>query len=68
MRKATTKWTLGSGVEYQQMGNTWTSSGLIVSLSMGGILNVFDPREGAGPTKLIHVSFRSVLENCSGYA
>lgn len=56
-RKVTTSWTVGSGVEHQQTGNSWTSSDKIVSLSMGGVLNVFDPREGAGPVKEIHVSW-----------
>lgn len=56
-RKVTASWAVGSGVEHQQMGNSWTSSDKIVSLSMGGVLNVFDPREGAGPVKEIHVSW-----------
>ena len=49
-----TTWTLGAGVEHQQVGNTWTRAG-IVSLSAGGALLVFDPRDGAGPVRLLSV-------------
>jgi hypothetical protein len=44
------------------MGNTWTGSGSIVSMGMGGVLSVFDPREGAGPVKMIHVRFPFFFE------
>ncbi|KAK0435218.1 WD40-repeat-containing domain protein [Armillaria borealis] len=45
-RKSVTTWTVGSGVTNQQVGNTWSAENGIVSLSLGGDLNVFDPRVG----------------------
>ncbi|CCL99609.1 uncharacterized protein FIBRA_01627 [Fibroporia radiculosa] len=51
--KAITSWSLGSGVDNQQVGNAWTASDNIVSLSMSGTLNIFDKRVGDKPsTKL----------------
>ncbi|KAF8528739.1 WD40-repeat-containing domain protein [Gautieria morchelliformis] len=64
-RKATTTWTVGSGVEHQQMGNTWTGNGSIVSMSMGGVLNVFDPREGAGPVRMIHGPQKAITSSAT---
>ncbi|KAL9710209.1 WD40 repeat-like protein [Leucoagaricus gongylophorus] len=43
-RKATTTWTVGSAIDDQQVGNTWSGENNLVSLSLGGNLNVFDPR------------------------
>ncbi|KAK0496108.1 quinon protein alcohol dehydrogenase-like superfamily [Armillaria luteobubalina] len=43
-RKSVTTWAVGSGVTSQQVGNTWSAENGIVSLSLGGDLNVFDPR------------------------
>ena len=54
-RKAVTTWTLGAGVPFQQVGNTWTSGDAIVSLSMSGDLNVFDKRVGDKPASILHV-------------
>lgn len=56
--KAVTTWTVGAGVPNQQVGNTWAGSSPdtgIVSLSMGGNLNVFDRRSGDGPVKSLFV-------------
>ncbi|KAK0458981.1 WD40 repeat-like protein [Desarmillaria tabescens] len=52
-RKSVTTWTVGSGVDNQQVGNTWSTETGIVSLSLGGDLNVFDPRVGDKSTKTI---------------
>ncbi|PBK89803.1 WD40 repeat-like protein [Armillaria gallica] len=43
-RKSVTAWTVGSNVTNQQVRNTWSAENGIVSLSLGGDLNVFDPR------------------------
>ncbi|KAJ6627956.1 WD40-repeat-containing domain protein [Mycena sp. CBHHK59/15] len=51
--KATTTWSLGSGVNNQQIGNVWSRETDIVSLSMSGDLNVFDPRVGDKPARVI---------------
>jgi len=55
-RKATTTYTLGTGLEHQQVGNVWSSSDTIVSLSFSGCLNVFDRRSAEKkPVKVLHV-------------
>ncbi|KAI0300144.1 WD40 repeat-like protein [Multifurca ochricompacta] len=53
-RKATTTYTLGTGLEHQQVGNVWSSPDTIVSLSFSGALNVFDMRSGEKPVKVLH--------------
>ncbi|KAG8997571.1 WD40 repeat-like protein [Tulasnella sp. JGI-2019a] len=56
-KKAVTTWTLGTGIAHQQVGNTWTGTSPdvgIVSLSVGGSLNVFDRRIGERPSKIIY--------------
>ncbi|KAI0716528.1 WD40 repeat-like protein [Earliella scabrosa] len=53
-KKAQTTWTLGSGVNHQQVGNTWTAGDSIVSLSMSGDLNVFDKRVGDKPARVLY--------------
>ncbi|KAK7044799.1 WD40 repeat-like protein [Favolaschia claudopus] len=52
-RKATTTWTVGKGVNYQQMGNVWSRESDIVSLSLSGDLNVFDSRTGDKAARVI---------------
>ncbi|CAE6449736.1 unnamed protein product [Rhizoctonia solani] len=52
-RQAITTWTLGSAVEHQQVGNTWTGDNL-VSLSLNGTLNIFDKRDGSKPTRTLY--------------
>ncbi|EJC99333.1 WD40 repeat-like protein [Fomitiporia mediterranea MF3/22] len=53
-RKLTVQtWTVGTGVQNQQVGNAWGPEGDIVSLSMSGIVNVFDQRKGDGPAHLL---------------
>ncbi|KZT65291.1 WD40 repeat-like protein [Daedalea quercina L-15889] len=59
-RKAVTTWTLGSGVAFQQVGNTWTGGDAIVSLSMSGDLNVFDKRVGDKPASVLYGPQKSV--------
>jgi hypothetical protein len=51
-RKAVTTWTLGTGVNHQQVGNVWSGEKDIISLSISGDLNVFDPRVGDKPTRV----------------
>ena len=56
--KAINTWTIGSGLPYQQAGNTWTGESSdvgFVSLSVGGDVNVFDKRKGDGPSKTLYV-------------
>ncbi|KAK0220027.1 WD40 repeat-like protein [Armillaria fumosa] len=50
-RKSVRTWSVGSGVTNQQVGNTWSAENGIVSLSLGGDLNVFDPRVGDKSTR-----------------
>ncbi|KAF7316478.1 WD-REPEATS-REGION domain-containing protein [Mycena indigotica] len=52
-RKATASWSLGSGVNNQQVGNVWTREADLVSLSLSGDLNVFDARAGNKPARII---------------
>lgn len=59
-RKAVATWTLGKGLEHQQVGNAWTEGDDIVSLSLGGDLNVFDKRIGDKPARVLQVT--DVLE------
>ncbi|KAJ7100107.1 WD40-repeat-containing domain protein [Mycena belliarum] len=51
-RKATSTWSLGSGVNNQQVGNVWSREADIVSLSLSGDLNVFDSRVGDKPARV----------------
>ncbi|RPD61277.1 WD40 repeat-like protein [Lentinus tigrinus ALCF2SS1-6] len=53
-KKVQITWTLGSGVNHQQVGNTWTAGDSIVSLSMSGDLNVFDKRVGDKPARILY--------------
>jgi WD40 repeat protein len=54
-RKATTTYTLGTGLENQQVGNVWSAPDNIVSLSFSGCLNVFDRRSGEKkPMKVLY--------------
>ncbi|EEB94195.1 hypothetical protein MPER_07032, partial [Moniliophthora perniciosa FA553] len=50
-RKAVQTWTVGSGVSHQQVGNAWNGEKDIVSLSLGGDLNVFDHRMADKPSR-----------------
>ncbi|KAJ3736838.1 WD40-repeat-containing domain protein [Lentinula guzmanii] len=52
-RKVVTTWTVGSGVNFQQVGNTWNGESDVVSLSLSGDLNVFDVRTGDKPSRVI---------------
>ncbi|KAL0959696.1 hypothetical protein HGRIS_011391 [Hohenbuehelia grisea] len=53
-RKAVTTWTVGSGVNHQQMGNVWSGEEDIISLSLSSDLNVFDRRANTDkPTRVI---------------
>ena len=55
-RKATKTYTLGTGLEHQQVGNVWNAQDTIVSLSFSGCLNLFDRRSGENkPVKVLHV-------------
>jgi WD repeat-containing protein 1 (actin-interacting protein 1) len=56
-QKAVNTWTAGSAIGDQQIGNTWSAEHGIVSLSLSGDLNVFDPRVGDKPTRVYSVCF-----------
>jgi WD40 repeat protein len=43
-------------VNYQQIGNTWSGQTDLVSLSVSGALNIFDPRTGDKPVRVFNVS------------
>jgi len=53
--QAVTTWNLGEGVDNQQVGNTWSGVGDIVSLSLSGDLNVFDVRIRDKAARVIQV-------------
>ena len=55
-QKAITTWTVGSGVNHQQIGNTWSGQTDLVSLSVSGALNIFEPRTGDKPVRVFNVS------------
>jgi len=59
-RKVVTTWTVGSGVAFQQVGNTWTGGDAIVSVSVSGDLNVFDKRVGDKPASVLYGPQKSV--------
>jgi WD40 repeat protein len=45
---------MGTGVDHQQVGNTWVGPEGLVSLSMSGHLNVFDRRVGDKPSRILY--------------
>ncbi|KAF7318847.1 WD-REPEATS-REGION domain-containing protein [Mycena chlorophos] len=59
-RKATTTWTVGAGVNNQQVGNVWARDADIVSLSLSGDLNVFDARAGSKSARVITGAQKSI--------
>ncbi|KAK7678338.1 hypothetical protein QCA50_018686 [Cerrena zonata] len=59
-RKATSTWTLGSGVDYHQVGVVWTGGDEIVSVSLFGDLNVFDKRVGDKPSRILHAPTKGI--------
>ena len=59
-RKAVSTWTVGSEIDHQQVGNTWSGESNLVSLSMSGELNIFDPRLGDKATNVLSVCFSAV--------
>ncbi|KAG6849485.1 hypothetical protein H0H93_008012, partial [Arthromyces matolae] len=59
-QKAVATWKLGSGVEHQQVGNVWSGERDIVSLSISGALNIFDPRNGGAPSRIINAPQKAV--------
>ncbi|KAF8182076.1 WD40-repeat-containing domain protein [Pholiota molesta] len=59
-QKAVTTWTVGSGVNHHQVGNTWSGQADLVSLSMSGDLNIFDPRTGDKPVRILSAPQKSV--------
>lgn len=59
-QKAVTTWTVGAGVDHQQTGNTWNDNVNIVSLSLSGDLNVFDPRVGDKPTRVFSAPQKAI--------
>ncbi|KAF8155889.1 WD40-repeat-containing domain protein [Crassisporium funariophilum] len=59
-QKAVSSWTVGSGVNHQQMGNTWSGQNDLVSLSMSGDLNIFDPRTADKPARIFSAPQKSI--------
>ncbi|KIY48073.1 WD40 repeat-like protein [Fistulina hepatica ATCC 64428] len=58
-RKAVTTWTVGTGVNHQQVGNVWVE-GSIVSLPMSGELNIFDSRTGGSPVRVLSAPQKAI--------
>ena len=60
--KEAQRFEVGGNVEDQQNGACWVSENVIASVSLSGVINLFDPREGNkwrklyGPTKAITAS------------
>jgi len=54
-------WTVGSAIDDQQVGNTWSGERNLVSLSLSGNLNVFEPRMPERSTKVFSVSVVRLL-------
>lgn len=54
---------MGSGIDHQQVGNTWVGEDQIVSLSVGGNLNVFDRRTGDKPTKILYGAQKGITSS-----
>ncbi|KAK2461222.1 hypothetical protein APHAL10511_006749 [Amanita phalloides] len=46
-------WSLGTSVDDQQVGNVWNEENEFISLSLNGSLNVFDPRTGDKPVRVL---------------
>ncbi|GLB42129.1 putative WD domain, G-beta repeat [Lyophyllum shimeji] len=59
-QKPVSTWKLGSGVDNQQVGNAWSGNRDIVSLSMSGDLNIFDPRVGDKPARIISAPQKAI--------
>ncbi|CAL1699521.1 unnamed protein product [Somion occarium] len=59
-RKSTMTWTLGSGVNFHQVGVVWTGGDEIVSISLFGDLNVFDKRVGDKPSRVLHAPTKPI--------
>ncbi|KAG3229892.1 WD40 repeat-like protein [Suillus brevipes Sb2] len=59
-RKSLQVWTVGSGVSNQQVGGVWSGINDLVSLSMSGDLNVFDPRTGDKPTRILQAPQKAI--------
>ncbi|OAX35074.1 WD40 repeat-like protein [Rhizopogon vinicolor AM-OR11-026] len=59
-RKSLQAWTVGTGVPNQQVGGVWSGSSDLVSLSMSGDLNVFDPRTVEGPTRILQAPQKAI--------
>lgn len=55
--KLVISWSLGPGVDNQQVGGTWTEGDEIVSLSMSSDLNIFDKRVSDKPSRIIQVGY-----------
>ncbi|KAF8068843.1 WD40 repeat-like protein [Lyophyllum atratum] len=59
-QKPVTTWKLGTGVEHQQVGNAWSGERDIISLSISGDLNIFDPRVGDKPARIINAPQKAI--------
>ncbi|KAF9239843.1 WD40-repeat-containing domain protein [Melanogaster broomeanus] len=65
-QKHLTTWSFDKGVPNQQVGNVWVNQNEIVSLSLGGDLNVVDVREGnLKLTRVVQAPQKSVSSGCS---
>ena len=54
-RQVKQTWTLGKGLLHQQVANAWNERGDIISMSMSGVLNIFDERVGDSPSRYLAV-------------
>ncbi|PVF98501.1 putative actin interacting protein 1 [Serendipita vermifera] len=53
-QKLVSSWTVGTDLSDQQCGNTWMGEHEIVSLSLGGDMNIFDSRSGGKPVRILY--------------
>jgi len=58
--KLVTSWSLGKGVDNQQVGGTWTEGDEVVSLSLSSDLNIFDKRTLGKPARIIQAPQKAV--------
>ena len=54
-RKLVHTYTVGTGVSNQQVGVAYAPSGVLVSLSMSGDLNVFEDQDSDRPSRILSV-------------
>ncbi|KAI6019903.1 WD40-repeat-containing domain protein [Pisolithus orientalis] len=66
-RKVAKTWNVGKGISNQQVGCVWTSSDDLVSLSLSGVLNIFDKRENKDrPSRVLQAPQKAITSAVRG--